>query len=195
MKCKLTDQNDMTQGNTQWGVNVTHKAKRGKPELCADTVIHFYGHPLLAVLLNPLHADIKNPHLWEAKGKSVIHDGLKGGCKSLTTTKCIPLPEITTNQKVHFAILCALEVYHDAEFERWATQWLKNEDRTRAAAEAAEAAARAAWAAWAARDATWAAAREAATWAAGLPTQRLIELAEQAIREEVVWTSKRRKRE
>uniref|UniRef100_A0A6M3L734 Uncharacterized protein n=1 Tax=viral metagenome TaxID=1070528 RepID=A0A6M3L734_9ZZZZ len=166
MKYKLTDENDKTYNNTQWGENITHRAERGKAELCSSTVVHYYDHPLLAVLLDPANTNIPEPHLWEAKGRRVVHDGTKGGCKSLTTTKRIPLPEITTTQRVRFAILCALEVYHDARFKKWATRWLKDEDRSEAANRAAAAAAEAVvWAAVAAKATRATAATAKAAWA------------------------------
>src|SRR5574341_593084 len=147
MLYKLTDENDCTHGSTQWGPNVTHTAT-GQGELCGPGWIHAYTHPLLAVLLNPIHADFRQPHLWEATGKIGKTDhGLKVGCRSLTTRRQLPLPAITTEQHVRFAILCALVVYRDATFCKWADDWLCGRDRSAAAAWAAEAAAAAAEAA------------------------------------------------
>ena len=66
----------------------------------------------IAVIMNPAHANFPNPQLWEAQGIILLDDdGLKCGVKTLTTIKQIPLPQITTEQRIHFAILCALEVY------------------------------------------------------------------------------------
>ena len=107
---KLTDKNDKTYNKTQWGENVTHEAT-GEGDLCTEGWFHAYTHPLLAVLLNPIHANLSNPHLWEAEGEIGNDDhGLKVGCKKLTTIKRLNLPEITSEQIVRFAILCALEV-------------------------------------------------------------------------------------
>lgn len=134
---KLTDQNRRTYGNTEWGEGVTHTAK-GTGPLCSSGWIHAYEHPLLAALLNPIHANFSNPILWEAEGEIGIRYGqLKCGCASLTTIREIPLPSITTENRVRFAILCALRVYTDPEYRRWAEGWLDGRDRTRTAAEAA----------------------------------------------------------
>lgn len=141
-----------------------------------------YEHPLLAVLLNPIHANF-NPatmRLFAAEGEIVAREGqLKCGVKSLTIVEEIPVPTMTTEQRVKFAILCAKEVCKDSTWNAWADKWLSGEDRSeataaraaraaaraaRATAEAtAEAAAAAAWAAtaWAAEQAEW-----AAEWAA-----------------------------
>ena len=105
---KLTDDKNQTHGGTQWGKGVTHKAKGRGEELCTEDVIHAYKHPLLAVLLNPIHADFDKVRLWEAEGEIVIDDGLKLGCKALTILKRIRVPKVTTEQRVRFAILCAL---------------------------------------------------------------------------------------
>ncbi len=172
---KLTDEHSRTYDNTQWGENVTHAAKGRGNELCSDGVIHAYTSPILAVLCNPIHADFSDPVLWEAEGEIVASDGLKTGVKKLTTIRRIPLPSITPEQRVKFAILSALQVEQNQTFVAWAQTWLSGQDRSKTAAkEAAETAARAAEAAeaaaWAAGEAAWAteAARAAAraAWAA-----------------------------
>ena len=131
---KLTDDKNCTRGGTEWGKGITHKANRKGKELCTSDVIHAYRHPLLAVLLNPIHTDFHKIRLWEAEGEVVADDGLKVGCKELTTVKRIRVPKITTEQRVRFAILCALEVYNDRDFAKWAEAWLDGSDRSRAAA-------------------------------------------------------------
>ena len=141
---KLTDANAQTYNKTQWGEGITHEGT-GEGELCGPGWIHAYTDPLLAVLLNPIHGDFKSPRLWEAEGEVGKEDlGLKVGCKKLTTLKEIPLPEITNNQRIRFAILCALEVYLDGAFINWANDWLSGVDRSANAANAAAYAANAA---------------------------------------------------
>ena len=167
---KLTDEHAQTYGGCQWGENVTHTAS-GEGELCGPGWIHAYTDPLLAVLLNPIHADFMNPRLWECEGEVGKTDhGLKVGCTRLTTVREVAAPAVTTEQRVRFAILCAMEVCRDVEFVRWAETWLSNADRTAARAAAAEA--EAAWAA------AWAARAARAAWAADID---LIALAHKAI--------------
>ena len=203
---KLTDKENKTQGGTQWGVGITHKAKGEGKSLCSADVIHVYDHPLKAVMFNPIHAAFAYPHLWEVKVKKVVaHDDFKGGVKQATTIKQVSLPSITVNQRVRFALYCALAVYKEKTFVSWANNWLVGGDRSKTAAstaataacasEAAHAAARAAiWAAtttaWAATEAAsaaataaWAAA-EAASAAAVKPLD-FVTLIKKAIQEEV----------
>ena len=153
---KLTDNNGQTKYNTQWGEGVTHIAQGAGMELCSDGVLHAYADPLLAVLLNHIHANLDSPQLWEAEGDVIVSDGLKVGCKALTTVKQIPIPELSVEQKIRFAILCAKVICSDSAWNEWADNWLSGKDRTKAAARTA------------ARTATWAAARaaEAAEWTA-----------------------------
>jgi len=157
---KLTTQEGKTHNETQWGENVTHEATGDiKQGLCSDAWIHAYTHPLLAVLMNPVHADIENPILWEGKGEGEAKfEPLKCGFRKFTTLKKIPLPEVTDVQKVAFGILCAKEVYKDSSWNQWADKWLSGEDRTEASAAAYAAADAAAYAANAARAAANAAA-------------------------------------
>lgn len=132
---KLTDKNGKTKNNTQWGENVRHEVVGNGQRLCSDGWIHFYQHPLLAVLLNPLHANFDDPILWEGiTDGELLHESLKSGAKGFTTQKQIPLPKITTNQKIAFAILCAKKVCSSNVWNTWADNWLNNIDRNYAAA-------------------------------------------------------------
>ena len=157
---KLTDEHGKTRNNTRWGEGMTHSGT-GEGELCSEGWIHAYTHPLLAVLFNPSHANFKTPRLWEARGTGKKKsDGLKVGFQSLTTIKEIPLPKITTTQKIAFSILASKKVYKDAKWNKWADKWLSGKNRAADAAYAAYAAAYAA-----ARDAAYAA-DDAAVYAA-----------------------------
>ena len=140
---KLTTQEGKTRNETQWGENISHEATGDiKQDLCSDAWIHAYTHPLLAVLMNPAHADIENPILWEGKGEGEAKfEPLKCGFRKFTTLKKIPLPEVTDVQKVAFGILCAKEVYKDSSWNQWADKWLSGEDRTKSSAYAASSAA------------------------------------------------------
>ena len=151
---KLTDENWVTRGHTKWGPGVTHTAP-GNGELCTSSYLHAYRDPLVAVFMNPIHAGISDPIMWEAKGIVERDDGTKVGCTKLTTTKIIDLPAMTTDQRVKIAVLAAREVYAGKHFVKWARAWLDGTDRSlayateaaKAAASAAETAARAAEAA------------------------------------------------
>ena len=188
---KLTDQKNRTQNNTLWGEGITvSKPPCENPRLCSGGVLHAYRNPNLAFLLNPIHANIRNPKLWEAEGEIQNSDWAKVGCFNLTTIKEIDKPVWVGGEKeslvrITFAVLCAEAVLHFFEDE------FPEDNRVRAAIEAAkayldnpaaEAAEAAAWvagaavwaaraaaeaaraAAWAARAAVWAA--WAAVWAA-----------------------------
>lgn len=163
---KLTNGDGQTRGGTQWGPGMSHSGT-GEGGLCGPGWIHAYESPLIAVLMNPIHADFKNPRLWEAEGEIAIRDGqLKCGCATLTTIREIPLPEITTEMWIRFAILCTKEASTAAVGEAWkawnawADKWLSGEDRSAAAAAAAAKAVRKA------AGAVGPAAYDAAAWAA-----------------------------
>src|SRR5271170_5875282 len=92
---KLTSSEDTTHNNTKWGENVTHEATGTSVGLCSDGWIHAYVDPHLAVIMNPIHARFIEPHLWEAEGEVSIDDGTKVGCKKLTKTKRIEVPDVS----------------------------------------------------------------------------------------------------
>ena len=166
---KLTEQNMTTHGGFRWEIGKQATAS-GKGELCGPGWLHCYSDPLLAVLLNPIHAGIRNPRLFraEASGESKHDHGLKSGYTKMTLVEEIPVPDVTTEQRVRFGILCSTKVYNDPTYTSWAGGWLSGKDRSAAAAEAAWAAAEAAEAT--SRAASWAVrvsrASRAASWAA-----------------------------
>ncbi len=175
MKYKLTDEKGQTHGGCQWGENVTHTAEGKGKTLCSSDVIHYYEDTLLAVFANPVHANFRNPILWEFKPQRKIGgDALKSACKTGRTIRQIPLPEITTLQKVEIGIRCVMLIYTGATWLKWAEGWLsgKAANAAYAAANAANAAAyaaanAAAYAAYAAANASYAAnAANAASYAA-----------------------------
>lgn len=144
---KLTDKNWETYNHTKWGPGVTHRARPGKGNLCSPYYIHAYTDPWIAILTNPIHANIKNPVLWEARGRVVLSDGLMVGGKTITTINIIEAPSFKLEDCVCFAIFCAKQVYHDSRWNKWADDYLSDKDRSEKAALAAreEAAAAASW--------------------------------------------------
>jgi hypothetical protein len=192
---KLTDQNLRTHGNFHWTPKIWAPPLKGTL-LCAPGVYHAYTDPALALLLNPIHANIQSPRLWvaEYKGRLIDTDhGLKVGTNEMRLVKEIAFVPPTAEQQVKFALYCALEVYQDPAFVAFANAWLSGKDRTEATAKAAALAAWTEEATWtgalaAARAAAWAEAAEAAeaartaALAAAAANKRipLIELAQKA---------------
>jgi hypothetical protein len=193
--CKLTNEYNKTYNDTQWGEGVTHVTS-GECELCGSGWIHYYDSPLVAVLLNPIHAGFINPNLWSIMVNGEIKKGhdSKFGTTSLTTIERIPLPEINPTQKIIFGILCAFEVYHDEEFKAWGKRWIDGSDRSVKAAEAVVTRAavtaernvawNVSWAAWNAAVAATRAARDAFSveWLAKVVREAVaVEWAERAV--------------
>lgn len=105
---KLTTQDGYTRKGkkeeTLWETGVTIKATGCSDVLCSDGVLHFYRHPLLAVFLNPIHANIRNPKLIECEcGDIVADDGLKVGVKEATKVADCDLPILSIKQRVLIA--------------------------------------------------------------------------------------------
>jgi len=140
---KLLHQDKTSHGGCKWTIG-EWKSTSGEGELCSEGWLHFYESPLLAVLHNPIHADLQKPRLFEveiASDAKIKKDGqMKSGATKVRIVKEIPLPEINLVQRTAYAILCAKEVYKDEKWNKWAGKWLSGEDRSQTAANAASAA-------------------------------------------------------
>ena len=104
----------------------------GERDLCSPDWLHFYSDPLVGMFLNPIHANIKNPRLFRVKveGKGLDDHGLKCGYSRAKLIKELTVPQISSVQRVRFAILCAKKVYKEKEWNKWANNWLSGKDRT-----------------------------------------------------------------
>ena len=128
---KLATLDSKTYNQTQWGESITHTTPiRDTYSLCSSEVLHAYVSPEMAVLMDPVQAALlPSAILWECEGDVVIDDGTKVGCTSLTTLRQVSLPVITLEQRVTFAIRCAMRVYKDAAWTAWAQAWLDGTNR------------------------------------------------------------------
>ena len=135
---KLTNQDLTTYNSFQWKLN-EWKETSGEGELCTEGWLHCYSNPLLAIILNHIHANIEKPKLFEVEveGKCKTNFGLKEGWTRMRLVKELALPEISLIQKVAFGILCTLEVYKEEKFILWANNWLNGKDRSKESAAAA----------------------------------------------------------
>jgi hypothetical protein len=169
---KLTDEFGNTKNQTHWAEGTRHEIAKelrdSTQPLCSKHYYHAYENPLVAVFMNPSHANFRNPILWRATGWVSKRNGqLKCGCFTLRTLQQIPLPVLTTNQRIRVAIQCALKEPQTESFKSWAKNWLSGVDRTFKTVTATQTAIYAAHAAvYAAANATQAAAVYAAAYAA-----------------------------
>ena len=141
---KLTDADHRTRGGTQWGEGVTNPCGvlDGRNGLCSGSWYHAYESPYIGLLLNPTHADIANPVLWQAEYRGAVTDdsGRKFGATELRTVRIVEAPVVTHTHRVAFAIYCAAQILTESRNEvwfSWAYKWLSGEDRSANAANAA----------------------------------------------------------
>ena len=168
---KLTDAEGQTHNGFAWEIGEKQTLPVvSNPRLCTGDVLHAYKSPALGLLLNPIHADIEQPRLFEAEGIVAISDWDKVGCSELTLLRELPLPDWYTDAGrrkkvcVTFSVLCAEAVLPNFEAVfpgddrprnaiAAAREWLlQPSDSAASAARAARAAYRAASAANAAAD-------------------------------------------
>ena len=93
-------------------------------------VIHGYTNIMLAMTMNLIDANIPDPKLWLAEGEIVANNGLKIGCRELTTLHEIKIPTIYEIHYIKFALLCAIELGVNKNFILWANNWIHGLDRS-----------------------------------------------------------------
>ena len=128
----------------QWGLGVTHTVPWGGV-LCKSGVLHCYEAATvrdalaLAILRDPEDGRFgSTARAWVCEGSGRhVRNGIKSGYETLTTVREIPLPQVTTEQRVECAIRLAWEVCDEPGWRAWAQAWLDGSDRTDAAAWAA----------------------------------------------------------
>ena len=115
MLIKLTDEHGSSREGTLWAIGCTveiPERDRGL-RLCSAGLLHVYEADSvhLPLMLNPRHAHIKGPvRAFEVSGHIVAREGqLKAGGHCFRVIRELPVPEITTEQRVLFAIMCAFE--------------------------------------------------------------------------------------
>lgn len=135
----------------------------GEGGLCTAGMIHDYDDPWIAVVLNPAHAAIHDPVMYETERDGPTEtDGLKCGCKRLRLVRRVDIPDVPRAQRVAFGILAVMQVCRDGVWLTWARAWLSGEDRSSTSARYAADAAAYAAAAYAAEAASCSAAVAAA---------------------------------
>lgn len=117
---------------TEWKLGVPITIDKPGTTMCSDQVLHCYNHPLLASFLNPVHANISNPRLFEIEVDKIVNtDGLKFASKSQTLLQEIGFTQILAEKRVKIAILIAKTVNTEQKWNEWADRWLSGEDRSR----------------------------------------------------------------
>ena len=131
IRYKLTDENQCTYKGFKWEKNKWYKTN-GTGPLCTAGWLHCYSDPLLGMFLNPIHANFKNPKVWkvEVKGESITDIGLKEGWTKMRLLEEVSVPQISTEQRIRFAILCAKVVYKEEKWNTWVDDVLSRKDYT-----------------------------------------------------------------
>ncbi len=159
---KLTDHNMRTFGGYQWDLGV-QKRVSGNGPLCGPGWLHIYSHPVVASMLNSMHAAFATPRLFVAHAEGVYRTdrSLKAGVSRLTLVRELPFVHYSRTERTAWAIFVVRQVLVRGKvgaWDRWADSYLSGENRTwGAAADAADTANAAANAANAAADAAYAA--------------------------------------
>ncbi len=196
---KLTTAEHTTHNGTLWGEGVSNPkgVLTGRGGLCGSGFYHGYDSPYLAILLNPIHANIVEPVLWQAewRGTRENDNGLKFGATEFRTVQIVEAPRFTTEQQVAFSIFCAALVWDESTcpaWQEWSVKWLSGEDRSQSAESAAWSARSAAQsaesAAWSARSAAWSAG--SAAWSAAWSARSAAWSAAASAAESAAWSAR-----
>lgn len=129
----ITDQENKTWRDIQWGENVTHEEENFN--------YHFwvYNSPQVAAYMYPCYEGTKNPKLWTAAGQHCTRDDkIRTLFSRLTSVKQLPMTFPTDEQRINFGILCAMNLVLNPLFRDWALKYLRGEDQTKETAKVVE---------------------------------------------------------
>lgn len=128
----VTDQENKTWRNILWGGNITHEESNSNYHFAA------YNSPLVASFMYPTYDGIAYnpavpPKIWEAIGEGESHDqgGFRNKYAKLTTTVEVAFQNPTIDQRMNFALLCAMSLILNPIFRTWAINYLRGTDQTK----------------------------------------------------------------
>jgi|GEM_PF-3453889 hypothetical protein len=88
--------------------------------------------PLVAIMLNPWHAQIDHQKMLELEiGRNDLDEI---GSSTNVVVRETTVPSVTTDQKIVFALMTIQEVYGNPVFKCWADDWISGSDRSAEAA-------------------------------------------------------------
>ena len=125
----ITDKDNTTWRDVQWGENVTHEEENPN--------YHFavYNSPQAACYMYPFYEEFKNPKLWAASGENPSRDeGFRTKFAKLTTLNQLTSTLPNKDQRITFAILCSMNLVMNPIYRDWAVRYLKGDDQTKESA-------------------------------------------------------------
>lgn len=127
----ITDQENKTWGDVQWGENITNEQEN------ENYYFVVYNSPETARYMFPSCEGIKNPKIWKCTGDNITKtEGFRTRFSKLTTIEELPFSLPTNEQKINFGILSSLNVVLYQPFKDWALDYLKGENTTKEIAQA-----------------------------------------------------------
>lgn len=84
--------------------------------------------PLVAIMLNPWHAQLDEAKMLELHFTTTAFTASDPAIKM--NVREVVVPEITTDQKIIFALMVIAEVYRNDQFNQWAEKWINGSDRS-----------------------------------------------------------------
>jgi len=112
----------------------------GSEGLKGKKKFYAFKHPLVGLLLNPVCSDYQRPRMWECDCPTVAGEldlGVQVRGELCTILRQLAVPIIRDEEFLRFGILCAMQVFKDKFWLRWAQEWLYGVDRTSVSAEIA----------------------------------------------------------
>ncbi|MFV1996599.1 MAG: hypothetical protein ACC641_01185 [Acidiferrobacterales bacterium] len=86
------------------------------------------GSALVAIMLNPWHAQLETPKMLELHFTSIAIDTSDPTIRM--SVREVTLPEITTDQKIIFGLMVVSTVFNNNQFNQWAEKWIDGSDRS-----------------------------------------------------------------
>lgn len=124
----VTDENNKTWRDVEWGENVTHE------ETNPNFFFSVYDNAYTALFMYPAYEAFNKPKIWETSQQNVSASFFRLAFPKITSLKPIQLTLPTREQQLTFAIVCCINMIALPKFRTWAFNYLKGIDTSKESA-------------------------------------------------------------
>jgi hypothetical protein len=128
VKYLLANSDNHTWRGSQIFTDCSSFSSQASYSIVAENASEIGTSPLVAIMLNPWHAQLGETKMLELE--FTTGTSIKENPAIKLNVREVGVPEVTTDQKIIFALMVITEVYRHESFTAWARSWINGSDRS-----------------------------------------------------------------